>query len=116
MKVDPTFFRVRVQAEEGVDGLMVEVYNLDSERRFVGLEFTSISTTADRKGLSFPVAKEPTFRECLLFVGRAADADQMPRDKVAPRIRERMREVYGESARVEVEEITLSEPTLRTAG
>ena len=80
MKIEPKFYRVRVDAgRRGGAGLVCVTYNLDTGKRFVGIEYYELVWSFEDENLSIPSSRQATFKEELRVLHQAASTYEGPR-------------------------------------
>lgn len=105
MRIDPKFYRVWVEEGENSAGLICVVYNLDTAKEFVGIEYFELVWTFDNTGITIPSERMATFREELRVLHQAASTYRGPRNIDQQHIRANVKEAYGPNVRVNFTEI-----------
>jgi len=105
MKIEPKFYRVRVEEGSVSAGLICVTYNLDSLKQFVGIEYYQLVWSFDNSGLSIPSSHPATFQEELSVLHNATSTYEGKRADEEEHIETKLKEAYGSGVSVNFEEI-----------
>ena len=107
-KIDPSFYHVFVHLNgDGSHHFRVQAYNLDPEKKFIGMEFNRIIS---RRRLNEPESFYPadynaTFPDQLREYNKALAVAEDEREEELDIIRHLLREAYGEGVDISIERI-----------
>lgn len=104
MRIEPKFYRAKVQSGQEFAGLICVTYHLDTGKQFSGVEFYELVFPATAR-FSIPSSRMATFQEELRALHQAAATYGSDRSKETDFIAVKLKEAYGQSATVYIEEI-----------
>lgn len=99
-KIEPRFYKVRVQTHEGRAHHIVVSYNLDIPRTTIGFEFYRIVSNMPIVPFGIPTNRPATFREELLVLDQAFNKARAPRSEECDLIHGFLKEAYGKDAEI----------------
>jgi len=105
MKIEPKFYRIKVEEDQSGAGLICVTYNLDSSKQFVGVEYYQLVRSFDDSGLNIPSSRQATFQEELRVLHNAASTFKGKRSEEKKHIETKLKEAYGSPVTVNYEEI-----------
>lgn len=104
-RVNQKAYRVVVQLGIQVAHHIVISHDLGETRNFAGLDFFTIVSSIDNSGIPAPSGRQFTFQEELRLLWRAFITCKIDRKNETLLIEEKMKEAYGNSIRVSIENI-----------
>ena len=104
MKIEPRFYRAKVQSGQDFAGLICVTYHLDAGKQFSGVEFYELVFPANSR-FAIPSARAASFQEELRAVHQAAATFGGDRSNERDFIAIKLKEAYGQNAVVHIEEI-----------
>jgi len=105
MKIEPKFYRVRVDGDRSSAVLVCVTYNLDTGKRLVGIEYYELVWSFEDENLSIPSSRQATYKEELRVLHQAASAYEGPRAYEKEHIESHLKVAYGSDVNVCLEDI-----------
>lgn len=100
LKIDPKYYRVRVNVGEKGAGLICSTYNLDISKHYTGVEYYELVCSLDFPKLNIPSTRQATFQEELRTRHQAASSFVGSRTDELSHIKRKLQEAYGQNAKI----------------
>ena len=105
MKINPYFYRVRAEVENDSATHIVMTYDMSHNQNIIGMEFYRIVFNTEDSKFSIPSGRQATFQEELRVLNQAIVFEPSQRQGEQDIIERKMKEAYGSTAKVQVEQI-----------
>jgi len=105
MNINQSFYRVRVEVENDSASHIVITYDMSDNQNIIGMQFYRTVFNTDDSEFSIPSGRQATFQEQLRVLNQATISEQSQRQGEQEIIKRKMKEAYGSTAKVQVEQI-----------